>query len=476
MNKKIAGAIISAAVAAVPVFGREIVDNVSVDSLRMEREGSHLSVSMNLGIGFLPVPSGRGVVLSPWLVNGNDSVALPPVSVYGRRRYIYEKRNAPAAESPEKDRLAFMAKKKPEVVAYREFIPYSGWMDGAALVLHREDRGCCRSVLLRDRGVAGVFSEAFFPELVYVKPEGEREKRRSLEGKAYIDFPVDQTVIYPDYRRNTAELAAIRATIDTIRDDRDARIDTVWLKGFASPESPYAHNTDLAKGRTEALRQYIRQLYDFDNVAILTDYEPEDWDGLREAVEKSNLDHRDGILELIGAELEPDAKEARIKKLYPTDYAFMLQHFYPALRHTNYKVSYVIRTYNDPVEILEVMRSHPQNLDLNEFYVAAAEFEPGSDEFTEVFETAVRMYPDDEAANLNAANAAIRRGDLAAAMRYLDKAGDSAEALYAKGAVAVREKDFATARRYLSKAAAAGLDQASATLDELEKRNSYTTK
>ncbi|MDE6157599.1 MAG: hypothetical protein K2F78_05575, partial [Muribaculaceae bacterium] len=351
---------------------------------------------------------------------------------------------------------------------------YRDWMDGARLVLAREDRGCCRSVLLHERGEAAYYSEAFFPELVYVKPEGVREKRRSLEGKAYVDFPVDQTVIYPEYRRNTAELLAIQATIDTIRDDRDATIDTVWLKGFASPESPYMHNRDLAKGRTEALSQYIRRLYNFDNVAILTDYEPEDWDGLREAVMKSNLDNRDAIIELIDSGMEPDAKEARIKKLYPADYKFMLRNFYPALRHTNYRVSYVIRSYNDPEEILAVMREHPQNLDRNEFYVAAANLEPGSDEFTEVFETAVRMFPDDEAANLNAANAAIRRDDMHSAEKYLEKSGNTAEAIYARAALAIRKKDFDTARRYLAEAKNAGSEQASATLEELEKRISYS--
>ena len=281
-------------------------------------------------------------------------------------------------------------------------------------------------------------------------------------------------MIYPEYRRNTAELAVIQATIDTIRNDTDARIDTVWLKGFASPESPYSHNTDLAKGRTEALRHYIQQLYRFDNVTLLTDFEPEDWAGLRVAVAGSNLDHRGEILALIDSDMEPDAKEARIKRLYPDDYRFMLDTYYPALRHTDYKVSYVIRTYHDPVEILGVMREHPQKLSLDEFYIAASDLEPGSDEFTEVFETAVRMFPDDAVANLNAANAAIRRGDTAAAGRYIAKAGDSPEAMYARGAMAIREKDFESARRYLIVAKEAGLVKAAETLDELEKRISYS--
>ena len=115
------------------------------------------------------------------------------------------------------------------------------------------------------------------------------------------------------------------------------------------------------------------------------------------------------------------------------------------------------------------MRERPQKLDLNEFYLVAQEYEPGTDEFTEVFETAVRMFPNDPVANLNAANAAMRRGDLAGAERYLAKAGDSPEAVYARGALAVRQKDYESARRYLNEAQSLGSEQAGVTLEQLEK-------
>mgnify|MGYP000703662735 FL=1 len=77
------------------------------------------------------------------------------------------------------------------------------------------------------------------------------------------------------------------------------------------------------------------------------------------------------------------------------------------------------------------MQTQPQKLSLNEFYLVAQTYEPGSVEFNDVFETAVRMYPNDEIANLNAANSAMQRKDVENAKRYLQKGGDSPEALYA---------------------------------------------
>ena len=453
-------------VAEAQTTGQTIVDGVSVSDLKMERNGEYMVVDMTLDLKDLDVDGNRAVLLTPRLVNGNDSLDLQLVGVYGRRRYYFYVRNGESMLA--EDEQSFKASEKPDDIAYHNIMPYAEWMNGAKLSLHRSDYGCCHTLLAEQDGDLGRHVEAFFPELVYVRPRAEVAKHRSLEGSAFIDFPVDKTVIYSDYRHNTAELGKIQATIDSVRNDRDVTITQVWLKGYASPESPYAHNRELAVGRTEALKKYIQQLYKFEDGIISTDYEPEDWAGLRHYVEQTNLDHRTEILALIDSNMDPDAKEAKIKRTYPEEYRFLLQNCYPALRHTDYRIAYDIRTYTDVEEIKRIVRERPQKLNLNEFYVAAQEYEPGTDEFADVFETAVRMYPNDAVANLNAANAAMRRGDLDGAERYLAKAGDSPEAVYARGALAIRSKDYDTARKYLNEAKALGLKQADITLDELE--------
>lgn len=448
---------------------KDILPGVSVGNLNMNREGKYLTVEMDVYLAALDVDANRAVLLTPRLVNGADSLDLPAIGIYGRRRYYYYVRNGISTISGESEK-SFRASDKPDNVAYSNLAEYSDWMNGATLKFHRSDWGCCQQVLAEYDGIVGSHHEAFFPELVFVQPKAEIMKSRSLSGSAYIDFPVDQTVIYPDYRRNTVELGKIQATIDSVRNDKDVTITSVWLKGFASPESPYKHNTDLAIGRTAALKKHIGQLYHFADNIIQTDYEPEDWAGLRRFVEQSNINHRTEILALIDSDMEPDAKEAKIKRAYPEEYRFMLQNFYPALRHTDYRIDYNIRTFSDVEEIKRIMTEQPQKLSQNEFYLVAGKYEPGTDEFTEVFETAVRMFPNDTVANLNAANAAIRRDDFGAARRYLDKAGDSAEAVYARGALAIREKDYDTARRYLNRAKEMGLEKAARTLEELEER------
>ena len=451
---------------------RSIIPGVSVENFSMNREGRFLSVKMDLGMDSLRVDANRAVLLTPRLVNGADSLDLPSVGIYGRSRYYYYVRNG-AGNISGADETVYRASDKPKEVAYSRITEYKDWMDGATLLFHRSDWGCCHGLVAQYDGTLGRHREAFFPELVFVQPKAEVMKSRSLSGSAYIDFPVNQTVIYPDYRRNTAELGKIQATIDSVHSDNDVTMTSVWLKGYASPESPYKHNTQLAIGRTAALKNYISQLYHFGDNIIQTNYEPEDWAGLRTRVSQSDIRHRDEILALIDSDLEPDAKELKIKRSFPEEYRFMLQNFYPALRHTDYRIDYNIRTFSEADEIIRIMAEQPQKLSLNEFYIVAGKYKPGTPEFTDVFETAVRMFPGDEIANLNAANAAIRQDDFRTARRYLNKAGNSPEAVYARGALAIREKDYKTAVKYLSEARKMGLDLAESTLNELTERG-YT--
>ncbi len=451
---------------------KNIVPDVSVDRFKMDRSGRYLTVRMEVDLSQLHVPGNRAVLLTPRLTNGRDSLDLPSIGIYGRRRYYYYVRNDWGSISGENE-ISRRASQKTKTISYDIPTVYDEWMNGAELRFHRSDWGCCHTVLAEYDGVLGQHNEAFFPELIYVRPEAEMMKNRSLSGSAYIDFPVDETVIYPEYRRNKVELAKIRNTINSVRNDKDVSIVSVWLKGYASPESPYWHNRDLAIGRTQALKKYIRLLFDFPDELIITDYEPEDWEGLRRYVAQSSLAHRKEILRMIDSNLEPDTKEARIKYTYPEEYRFLLLHCYPALRHTDYRINYNIRSYNNAEEIKRIMAIRPENLSLNEFYLVAREYEPGTQEFTDVFETAVRMYPDDPIANLNAANAAMRHGDLDAAENYLAKAGDSAEAVYARGALAIRTKNYGTAARHMREALEMGIKTAENVLAELRGRG-YT--
>ena len=101
-------------------------------------------------------------------------------------------------------------------------------------------------------------------------------------------------------------------------------------------------------------------------------------------------------------------------------------------------------------------------------FAVANSYETGSKDYNDVFEIAVRMYGSDPVANLNAANISIGKGDYAAAKNYLAKAGDSAEAIHARGVLKLIEGDLDGAEVLLKKAKDAGVIGAADNLRELQ--------
>lgn len=441
------------------------VDGVKIGNLQMKRQGEYMAVKMNMDFTTLDMPSNRAVLFTPVIVNGKDSLELSSVGIYGRRRYYYYVRNDKSIIA--ENGKSYRASERPENMEYNVMVPYSQWMNGSYLLLHRSDYGCCNKVVDEQFSQMASFKEKVFsPKFVYVRPVTEMVKTRSLSGSAFIDFVVNRTNINPNYRNNKVEIAKIQATIDSVKADADITLTSVSIKGFASPEGSYKNNERLAKGRTEALKKHVQNLYDFAPDFIKTSYEPEDWAGLRNYVISSDLVNKDEIIKIIDCDLEPDRKEYAIRK-YGNDYLHLLANCYPALRHSDYKVEYNIRNYKDVDEIKKVFEESPQKLSLEEFYILANEYGDDARELNDIFETAVRMYPNDPVANLNAAISEMQNKDFTSAEPHLKKAGNSPEATYTRGLYAAFIKDYDKALELLTSAKKQGVAEAEDAINQV---------
>ena len=407
--------------------------------------------------------------LTPVLKTQDNSYnrILPAIWVYGRIRSIVQQRE----RSIPSDAYTILRRKNgtEQTVNYSARIPYEKWMNGAELELLADVRGCvnCQKSAFVTR--ANLERYVVKPAVAFVSPAVEAVKNRAEEGRAYLDFPVNQTRIYPDYRRNPSELAAIKRTVDVVKNDANTTITEIDIVGYASPEGRYAANARLAQGRAEALKNYVMSEYGFKADLFKVNSVPEDWAGLREYVTKNALPLKDEILSIIDKnENDYDVKEGCIKALDGGKvYATLLQDCYPALRHSDYTVRYVVRGFNVE-EAKQIIRTRPQQLSLQEMFLVAQTYEKGSDEFNEVFDVAVRMFPDDPTANINAAAIELQRGDLQQAVRYLDKADAQASAtLNNRGVLKLLQGDLDSAENYFKQAQAKDSVEAGANLEEV---------
>lgn len=453
-------------------------DRVKVTNRSVTRnEANQLVISMDVVLlQDMEVKSNSAAYLTPMLQKDGHVKALPPIVVYGRRRQIMNERNNRLPT----DAYTVMRRDKGEeqTVQYLTRLPFEAWMRNARLVMDADLCGCRDLVEAEslDPITTLDIEHKLQPRLAYITPKAEAVKHRAVEGRAFLDFPVNKTQIFPEYRKNTAELAKIRATIDTIRADKNISITGISMHGYASPEGGYANNARLARGRTEALLEYVKGLYSFDSRLLSMESTPEDWKGFREYVAASDMKRKEEVLQIMDlSEADMDAKEKRIARLVGTEtYRMLLNDCYPALRHSDYTVDYTVRGFTVE-ESRDIIKTHPQQLSLQEFFNLAQGYSPGSEEFKRTFVTAVSIYPDDPIANLNAAVMEIERGgDLSVARDYLKKADRAAgETQNALGVIALIEGRFDEAEACFKRAQAAGVTVAEENLEELAKERNF---
>ncbi len=438
-----------------------MAQTVALTRREASQVGTDLVLRLGLDLSRLHVSKSQSIVLTPVVLKGDSLRAFPSVVVNGRQRHVlYQRLRRPASEQE-----VVRANGTGQQLDYTAALPLVPWMHGARIQLVSDSCGCGWANLGPSARQPVTLIDPEWP-LAFVTPKAE-VKSYSLNGSAFLDFPVSRTEIYPDYRKNPRELEKIFRTIQTVKDDPNATITHISIHGYASPESPYANNTRLANGRAAALRDYVCRLMELPSSIFTIQATPEDWDGLRRYVaDSTGITHRAEIIRLIDSDLEPDPKEARIKAQYPEEYKYMLQNWYPALRHSDYEVRYTVRSFTVE-EAKQLLRTKPQQLSLNELYLVAQTCEPGSEEYEEVFQTAVRLFPDSPEANLNSANVALRENRLKEAAAYLAKAGDAPAAEHARGVLAAKEGHYDEARRCFTAASKAGVPEAAEALSIL---------
>ena len=476
--KRIYTLFITMAMFALPMLGQ----NIAGSDIKIEKQSVSISDNNMILVGMditipadMHISSDKMLQLTPVLHNEDDSRSkvLPSVVVYGRRRAIVNERegNVPA------DAFEVIRRKNDQVqtINYTARIPFEVWMHESQLELMADLYGCANCLAQEERALVmpvHLVRYVIQPTIAFVTPEVEAVKARVEEGSAFLDFPVNQTKIYPEYRNNPEELKKIIATIDLVKNDKNTRITEIDIEGYASPEGSYKSNARLAQGRAEALKKYVQELEHFEQDFIKVTSVPEDWEGLRNYVANSTFAKKDEMLAIIDNDkLDYDARELRLRTIDGgSAYTTLLKDCYPALRHSDYKVQYVVRGFSVD-EAKEIISKRPQQLSLNEMFQVAQTYESGSDEFNEVFEVAVRMFPDDPTANINAAAIELQQGNWKQAEKYLLKSDPQAGATKNnEGVLWMMQGQLDKAETLFNEAKALGSAEAAKNLEEIAKK------
>ena len=437
-------------------------------------QSGQMLLTMDVCLDELKLKHNQSVVMHPVLysLDGTQKAAFDPMVIDSHAEYVLYERglsNVAYSNVPHVSRRSG----KPQTEYYRSTVPYESWMDGYELRLE-EDLCACGdlSQLPYVTSLRRDLPPDPYTLIALTNLEPTQDKAPyELHGSAFINFVVNKWEMKPDYMDNRRELRKITDTLDIMVADKNITVKEIKIHGWASPESPYAHNRMLATNRAQSLTDWLRKNYQLPASAFApAEATPENWIGLREAIEGLGSDvlpHKTEVYDIVRnlllqeereVERTADATEARMKKLYPADYAYLLRNVYPGLRRSDYDITFNIRQFNTLEECLQIYRTKPNQLSKHELWRVAQTFQPFSDDYNRVMQTTLNYYPDDEAANINLANVAIQQHDLLKAETLLQHAGNGSAAENARAVLCIIRGQYDEAARHLDRAQQLGLD------------------
>lgn len=457
--------------------------SISVEPNELKQEGDSLHLKMNLEIPMnqLDIKSRQSITLIPVLEGSKGSMSFPSILINGRNRdKVYKRQMALNKKQSSPVPYEVVRKGSSSTIYYSQSVPFEAWMEDSHLSIVEDLCGCAganlnsvRSQIFNAVELERIEIYISKPQLAYISPAVETIKKRAEVKDVFLDFKTGSAVILKSLNQNEAELQKVENMIRDVKNDDNLTINGLVFNGYASPEGSVASNLRLSDQRAKSMMNYLISQVNLQGISTKAIGNGEDWGGLEKLLSGSSVQGKEKLLDIIHTCGNSDVCEQKMRSINGgAPYRQMLAEIYPQLRRTVCSVDYTVRDFTVE-EGREIIKKHPQQLSLNEMYMVANSYPAGSEEFNEIFETAVRMFPDDDVANLNAANSAIERRDLISARKYLERVNSaSGEAENCQGVICLLEDDYDNAEKHFRKAQAAGVESATFNLEELDKKRS----
>lgn len=449
---------------------------IFVTTTNLEQQNDSLLVTIDFILKDVTVLPKHSLDFIPLLVTCSDTLQMQKFSVLGRQDYAAFLRDEIALD---KAYTIKGFKKVNTVFSYRVTLPFAKWMREAHLNI------LTNACICDDQAIKLIASHVTLqkpqdipvyviePALAFLTPETEEIKQREVSMQAYLDFAVGKSALDENMGNNAAELAKIVKMIADVETDQAITVKNIDICGYASPEGSIGLNKTLSQNRANTLKNYLINKYpEIGRKKFSIHSHGEDWESLSTAVEASNLTDKADILAIINDSSVADREKPLRAYNKGTAWAMLLKDYFPSLRRSVVKIDYSVRDF-DLEEAKEVIKTKPQNLSLNEMFLVANTFEKDSPEFIDAFKTAVRYFPKDATANINAAMAALADHDVETARKHLEAVKVKTripELDNCLGLLEAYEGNYDKAEEYLRAAEAAGLKAATENLKELSKK------
>jgi tetratricopeptide (TPR) repeat protein len=305
------------------------------------------------------------------------------------------------------------------------------------------------------------------PKLVRIEPKlvflADKYQRAIPEIKsAAIFYEINKYNIRTSEMKKD-EIKQFNSYIDSIAKNPKYKIKGIQIASAASPDGPFDLNAKLADNREstaikflkdQAKKQKVSTLKNDSLISVLKT--PEDWDGFKELMEKSDIKDKDLVLRVLSMYSDPNVREKEIRNISEA-FQEIKEKILPQLRRSKFVVNAEQKGYSDE-ELLAVAQSNPNSLNLEELLYAANLIKDFNQK-AEIYKVAASKFPNDVRPKNNLGYVLFQLGKLDEAQTVLEeaKAIESNDAVKTNlGAIALVKGDLANAEELLTSAVGAG--------------------
>lgn len=169
-----------------------------------------------------------------------------------------------------------------------------------------------------------------------------------------VRYSINTARLQPDLDDNSGALTALSHFIEQTMADTAARISSIEITGYASPDGPYALNERLSMQRAQDFKQYVDKRYNLSSrYQVTTRGVAEDWENCYAMVKMSNdVPHKTAVMAILDSTLSNNAKELQLKKMGDV-WNYMRTDILPPLRRVDIVINYAQGTIVEERTLIE---------------------------------------------------------------------------------------------------------------------------
>lgn len=435
-------------------------------------ENDMIYISFDVELHGRFITSGDALHIVPVYRTINDEISFPEILINGKKRASYYRREQSLLSRRKKQTIKPFTEivhddKIEQRISYSFSLPVPANMDRVG-TLHIDQylQGCCDIALVdaillpvgytpnvssqdSPKVNSHVIGTMFSNTISFIVPEAEIVKKRNENIVVSIEFPVSKSEVLPNFANNQYEIDSVDKQLRTLFTDQQTyQITDIVIKGYTSPEGSYEENLILSHRRTETFKNFLINKYGFKELnKFYIEGLGEDWQGLRKAVELSNMEYKAEVLRIIDTVGIFEGREKKLMDLViGIPYRYMLAVMFPSLRRMEMEINYTVSAF-DSKQAETAIKDRPDGLSQREIFDLAQ-----SKEDYNLLKVAAQYFPDDATANINAASVDLLNENMEEAWVYLSKVQNNPEAYNNLGIYFWLKGDMKKAESYFQKA------------------------